>query len=1099
MGALPFGLGAPSVYRLSHVKNTRRHPHDHLFVKCRKHENSETMKIHIQPNFRGEDQGDGGIRRIVEAQQKWLPRLGHEIVDQIELAELISTHAGAVPNVPTDLPWVVHTHGLYWKEYPWPPWAIQMNGEVADAMRKADHVTAPSEWVAQALRRGMWLKPSVLHHGVDMDDWEPATTHGGYVLWNKNRPDPVCDPWPMLNLAKMTPDLKYVTTYGLASVEASANVSILNRIPYRQMRQIVREAGVYLSTTRETFGIGTIEAMAAGVPVVAWDWGGQREIIEHGVTGWLSPVNDYRALEEGVRWALQYRDTLKANVRQAVRERFTWEHRMADYADLYERVVEAKGMALAGPTVSVVMPCYKLSQYLPQAIASLQAQTMEDWECIIVNDASPDQTAEVAARLAAADSRVRVVTNASNLYLAGALNAGIAQAKGQYIVPLDADNMLDEWTLEILLKALDNDRGLHIAYGACRFVLEDGVTPDTGVSPDGVSGWPKDFSFGHQMLHRNQIPSTCMYRREVWKRTGGYRRRCRTAEDAEFWTRATSLGFKAAKVTSRTTLVYRQRAESMSRVVADWDWTAWFPWSIKHNLVPFGVAEPPPTSINNGMSWPVDSYEPIKVAVVIPVGPGHEEYLIDALDSVEAQTFRHFEVIVANDTGHPLDLPHTWVKVVEGGIDYKEVSAYHPFIPGDDPVLCNTCGEADNWHVRMGPAKARNLAISHTTAPLFVPLDADDYLQAEALEDFLKIHAQFGGYVYSQWWDDLGTKSVVYDPAEYDASLLIAKGALHAVTGLYTKEAWERVGGFDEKLSHWEDWDFQLLLASVGVCGTKISKPLFTYRKRTGYRREENVAAFNEGRDAILAKWDRYWKGEETLMGCSGCPGGGNGRIPKPPPIIVSNNPGNMAPREGYMVLEYMGQSIATVIYTGERGTKYRFGNNPHHKMKYVFDYDVPKMMGHSDGANPMFKVVDTKVVQVADQTTPALVAVGPPVMNQSTQSSVAVTDQPAPSEILPDLRLPESGPVVVNQPPPPALEGGTPVSEVVSHPTEGVTPESAWNEATATEGVSVNGIAIDDLSLPTPAVASTVTPGNTPAKMRPLARVASTPAFSFT
>ncbi len=923
------------------------------------------MRVHIIPTFRGEDEGDGGIRRVVEAQHRWLPHYGIEVVDDMGQADLVATHAGVTGNLPHAMPWVVHTHGLYWQEYGWPRWCLDVNGQVVDAMRRADHVSAPSEWVAQVLRRGMWLRPSVLYHGVDMEDWQPAEAPSDFVLWNKNRPDPVCDPRPVITLAQQVPDVRFVSTFG----QDLPNLRITGRIPYATMKELVRHAGVYLCTTRETFGIGTLEAMAAGVPVVGWAWGGQREIIKHGETGWLCPPGDSDGLEEGIRWALANRAKIADAQRQDVSERWTWQTAISSYAEMYRGVYESKAERFAGPRVSVVIPCYNLGKYLPDAIKSLQAQTSGDWEAIIVNDASPDDTANVSSLLRDADSRVRVITNDRNLYLAGALNAGIAAARGRYIVNLDADNMLEPATLEVLSSALDADRGIHIAYGAARFVLEDGLRPDPSVAVDGVSGWPTEFSFKGQMLHRNQIPSTCMYRREVWERSGGYRRRCRTAEDAENWARVTSLGFVAEKVTSRPTLIYRQRDDSMSRVEPDWDWTGWFPWSRRFAVVPFGVHEKPPSSINEGISWPVPSYEPVKVSVIIPVGPGHQELLIDALDSVDAQTYRSWECIVVNDTRAELDIPHPWVKVI-----YRQ---------GGQPI---------------GPAAARNRGIDASSAPVFVCLDADDYLQPEALERMLAVWEEVGGVVYSQWFDDKGNVTEVYDPPEYDAQLLVTGGSIHAVTAMYPKAAWEQVGGFDEDLSHWEDWDYQLKMASIGVCGSKIPLPLFTYRKVTGTRREANVAAFDKGRDAILAKWSRFWDGRETLMACSGCGGGGGAHYPAPPAMAAQAANGGsqeMQPREGYVVLKYNGLSTSTRQYKGPKsGVSYRFGNNPQHQMSYVYEEDLSHFQSLSEGGGPLFDLIASASRE--PPASPVLAAVGPPQAAAAAAGAIATLDAPS-------------------------------------------------------------------------------------------------------
>lgn len=923
------------------------------------------MRVYIEPRFEGQDQGDGGIRRVVEAQRKWLPRMGIDVVDSLGDADLVATHAAvATTTVPIDIPWVVHTHGLYWSEYGWTSWSHDLNRKVISAMRQADHVTAPSEWVAKALARGMWLNPTVLYHGIDEEDW-PVGTNGRYVLWNKNRVDPVCDPTPVTALAKMNPGVHFISTLGTPGIP---NLELTGVLPYQQAREWVRDAGVYLCTTRETFGIGTIEAMAAGVPVVGWDWGGQREIIDHKVNGWLAPVGDYVGLSEGIQWALDNRESAGGEARRKALAVFTWEQAMSRYVSLYEFVYDALAERSTGCRVSVIVPCYNLARYLPDAIKSLQAQSMDDWEAVIVNDASTDDTERVANALVMEDRRVKVLHMDENLYLSGALNAGIKGSRGRYILPLDADNMIDPDTLARLSSALDSNRAIDIAYGGARFVLEDGTTPDDSVGAGGVSTWPQAFSFVGQIQSRNQIPSTAMYRRRVWQRTGGYRRRWRTSEDADFWTRAASLGFEASKVSSRPTLVYRQREGSMSRAQPRPDYAAWYPWSRHKLLTPFGVAEKPPATINEGLCWEVPSGEPAQVGVVIPVGPGHEDLLIDALDSIEAQTYRSWQVIVVNDTGKPLDVPHPWATII-----YK-----------------------DGGFPKIGPGAARNRGITamDKTVRWFVPLDADDYLQADALDVMVRAWSDGGGVIYSQWYDDFGDEVKVYDPPDYDARLLLRKGMIHAVTALYPMDAWREVGGFDESLTHWEDWDFHLRLAAAGICGTRIPAPLWTYRKTKGKRREQNMSAFDEGKVAILDRWRPYWEGGKTLMACAGCPGGGGNRYAKPPSVGGGGTSAPARAPEGYRTLEFHGQSSGTREYRGaETGTRYRFGNNPGHRRKFVYEKDVPALLAFMDGGVALFSVVSEDIGPL--QTAPSLEAPGPPPSQPIHDAPMAQTDGP--------------------------------------------------------------------------------------------------------
>lgn len=855
------------------------------------------MKVKILPKFAAEDKGDGGIRRIVEAQERYLPRLGIEIVDTIEEADIVHTHAGDQADVPIGKPWVHSCHGLYWAEYEWWDWAYKLNQLVIESMRRADHVTAPSEWVAQVLRRGMWLRPTVLYHGIDPDGWTPAESQG-YVLWNKTRTDPICDPKPVDEMAKNMPQVQFLTTFG----NARPNVKVTGRLPFEQARQMLAGADVYLATTRETMGIGTLEAMACGVPVLGYNWGGQREIIEHQVTGYLVEPGNVLGLIEGYHWLMEHRKEVGSAARDLCLSRFTWPKVMEQYAELYQRLLA--GSRKKRPKVSVVMPCYNLARYLPAAVKSVLDQTMRDWELIIVDDASPDDTPNVAREYQRKDKRIRYLRNEQNLYLAGALNAGIAAAKGRYILPLDADNMITPGTLAVLSDYLDQHRETAIAYGRVQFVT-DGLEPDKSVSADGISSWPPEFDYLQQIKHRNQIPSTCMYRRSMWERTGGYRTRWKTAEDAAFWTHATSYGHDAKLATEMVTLVYRNRHDSMSHTVKEPDWTAWVPWAKHPELTPFGAP------VKWGKRLPnVPTCEPSVITVVIPVGPGHERIVIDALDSVEAQTFRSWDVIVVNDTGGPLGIPHPWARILD------------------------TSGP-------VGVATARNLGIAASRTETFVLLDADDILDPDCLETFWTAYQDNKGKViYSQWYDDKGTGGTpeVYDPPSWDPDYLLAKGCVHAITALYPRKAWEAVGGFDPAMTNWEDWEFQIALAAKNICGCKVPQPLWTYRKTTGRRRQDAFDNYQRGRDEMMAKWGQYFERRARFMGCGGCT---RARAQAANPVVITGE----LKKEGAVLVEYVGRLQTITVRGKETGKNYKFGLDIGHRRRWVWAADSAEIL----------------------------------------------------------------------------------------------------------------------------------------------------------
>jgi len=478
------------------------------------------------------------------------------------------------------------------------------------------------------------------------------------------------------------------------------NVSAVGVSSPEEHKAYIAQAGVYLCTTRETFGIGTLEAMAAGVPVLGWDWGGQSEIVIHKETGWLAKPNDYESLVEGLEYCFKHRRRLGAAARSHVLRNFTWEVAMKRYDVLYRSLLKRR----EGPKISVVMPTHNMEAYIADAIQSVQSQKA-DWELVIVDDASTDDSIAIARDYAAKDTRIRIVVNPENLYLAETLNAGVAASRGDYIVPLDPDNMLGEDTLSILANNLDRDRSIHIAYGAMSVIEPSGE--------EWKSPWPPEFEYRRQMKHANQITSTAMYRRSVWTRVGGYRRRCPTAEDADFWCRATSFGANAKRVTDAVVLRYRNRPNSMSNTQQDWAWHAWYPWGKQTDLTPWLAP------LGEETTDPVvPMHEFSLVSVIIPVGPGHERYVHDALDSLRSQTFRWWEAIVVNDTGGPLSGIPPWAYVV------------------------HTTGA-------IGAGAARNFGMAHAKADTFVFLDADDYFQPEALELMYVEQHRVGGFIYS--------------------------------------------------------------------------------------------------------------------------------------------------------------------------------------------------------------------------------------------------------------------------------------------------------------------------------------------------------------
>lgn len=888
-------------------------------------------RLALLPNFRGDDRGDGGIRRVVEAQRRHLPTMGWSFVDDPLEADIVAVHAGnQAEGLPATTPLVNHCHGLYWYGYEWERWALKMNRDVIRSMRRADVVTAPSEWVAQTIRRGTQIDPVVLYHGVDLEEFDDVDGDSDYVLWNKTRIDAICDPTPMMRLAARASNQHFVSTIAWPPEDIPKNVELTGVVPSHEARKWVRHCAVYLNTTRETFGIGMLEAMAYGHPVLAWDHGGAREIIEHQVTGYLADPTDIEDQLLGLEWCLKHRVSAGRAARAAVAERFTWERAIQRYDDLYRTLLTA--CHEERPRISVVIPAYNMADLLPYAVESAAPQADE---VVMVDDASTDGTFEVMSTLVNRYPNVRIVRNATNQYLAEALNVGISAARGRYIVPLDADNQLALGSLALLAESLDKDRDIDIAYGAMSVMEVAGER----AGEEWTSTWPGQFDFRRQLKHQNQIPSTSMYRRRVWERVGGYRRRCRTAEDADFWCRATSFGANARKVTDAVVLRYRNRPDSMSHVQADWGWHEWYPWGKDIGLTPW-IAP-----VDGERDDPIiPAYETPLVSVVIPVGPGHERLVLDALDSLNAQTFRWWEAIVVDDTPNGIPWVPAWARVVRS--------------------------------TSRGAGAARNTGMCVARGKTFTFLDADDWFQPRALE--LMVNAWIkakGGFVYTDWFK--GESGEVYHAPEWDGCESVLHQLPWPVTCLYGREVWDAVKGFDESLSAWEDWDFAIQVVRAGFCGTRVAVPLFHYRITTGSRRETGVAESDELKQAILERWRPYIEGEQP-MPC-GCQGGGG--LPSLPALdlssmIVSGTPNISAPNvagvtsDQMILIEFTDPDVRNpLVYTGRvTGTHYPFGSDDDNRVRWVYRTDAEHLLTREE-----FRVYND--VDGGER----LVAVGPP------------------------------------------------------------------------------------------------------------------------
>lgn len=121
---------------------------------------------------------------------------------------------------------------------------------------------------------------------------------------------------------------------------------------------------------------------------------------------------------------------------------------------------------MSQPLVSVIVPVFNDQAFLPESLASLEAQTFDDFEVIVSDDASSDGSVAVAESFAQRDARFRVSRNPVNLGMTRNWNAGLAATRGRYVVKLDSDDAFRPDMLQQLVAAMESDAAPVVAY--CR-------------------------------------------------------------------------------------------------------------------------------------------------------------------------------------------------------------------------------------------------------------------------------------------------------------------------------------------------------------------------------------------------------------------------------------------------------------------------------------------------------------------------------------------------------------------------------------------------------------------------------------------------------
>lgn len=194
------------------------------------------------------------------------------------------------------------------------------------------------------------------------------------------------------------------------------------------------------------------------------------------------------------------------------------------------------------PTISIIMGIYNCASTLGEAIESIIHQTYADWELILCDDGSKDNTLEVALQYHKLDPRIRVLKNPINLGLNKTLNNCLAESRGLFIARMDGDDVCDPTRLEKEMKVLQEHPEYAIVSTEMGMFDASGQWGKTNYKE---TPQPKDFIHKTQHCH-----AACLVRKEAYDAVNGYSvdEKLLRVEDYHLWVKMYAKGYKGYNI-----------------------------------------------------------------------------------------------------------------------------------------------------------------------------------------------------------------------------------------------------------------------------------------------------------------------------------------------------------------------------------------------------------------------------------------------------------------------------------------------------------------------------------------------------------------------
>lgn len=285
----------------------------------------------------------------------------------------------------------------------------------------------------------------------------------------------------------------------------------------------------------EGFGLPVVEALACGLKVITTDAVSTAETIKDSGSGIVYSPGDSKALRDAI---LESFDKPFTERGKEISDYFLGEEPDRLARETYNEILalnksfKKKACSSQKPKFSILMPTYNQAHYIKESIDSVLSQTIDDFELIVCNDGSTDNTLEVLAQFT--DPRVKVV-NKQNGGTGSALNGALRAAQGDWICWLSSDDLYERNALEIFSSAISENPEIKAFHSHYYFLRDETKTRESPQPQEWALNTPKELQV-FKLLEGNFFNGiTICINKEIFSRVGPFNEKNRTAQDYEKW------------------------------------------------------------------------------------------------------------------------------------------------------------------------------------------------------------------------------------------------------------------------------------------------------------------------------------------------------------------------------------------------------------------------------------------------------------------------------------------------------------------------------------------------------------------------------------